>query len=119
MIWDQLKYFKEEEFQCACCGRADMDFDFLKKLDKAREIIGHPITINSGFRCPAHNNAVSSTGTTGPHVTGKAADLGLAYIEARNALPTLMLMFSGIGINQKGSGRFIHVDELARRIWTY
>jgi len=120
LIWDDLRYFEKYEFICKCgCGRADMEYEFLKKLDGARHTAGFPFPINSGYRCPEHNNAVSGTGLDGPHTTGKAADLGLSYNGARKALTILSETFSGIGLKQKGDSRFIHVDDLEPRIWTY
>jgi uncharacterized protein YcbK (DUF882 family) len=98
-----------------------MDQHFVEKLDAAREYLSLPFVITSGYRCAAHNDAVSDSGTTGPHTTGKAADIALSYQDARKALPTLSLRFGGIGLQQKGprDSRFIHVDDLAPRIWTY
>lgn len=122
MNWDKIAHFTADEFRCRCgCGLADMDEAFMVKLDQVRDYLCFPITISSGYRCPEHNNVVSGTGFTGPHTTGKAADLLLSYGQARTALTTLCLRFSGIGIQQKGpaKGRFIHVDTLADRVWTY
>ena len=48
----------------------------------------------------------------GSHASGKAIDIGVdrerAYIVLRTAMD--MGIFSGIGINQKGNSRFIHLD---------
>ena len=119
MIWD-FTYFTEDEFRCKCgCGRADMDEEFVRRLDLVRGRLDIPFAITSGFRCPEHNTKVSSTGASGPHTTGLAADIGLSRKNARDALSELSEAFSGIGINQKGDGRFIHVDMLGRRIWSY
>ena len=122
MDWSKVTHFKQSEFMCKCgCGKADMDEGFIKKLDAVREYLGFPLKINSGYRCPDYNNAVSSSGFNGPHTTGKAADIGISYGEARTALTTLCLHFSGIAMMQKGEakGRFIHVDTLAPRVWSY
>lgn len=113
-------WFTENEFRCQCgCGQANMQQGFVNKLNQLREDLGHPIGITSGFRCSSHNQAVSSTGAHGPHTTGRAADLNLSYERAREALTTISIMFNGVGINQRGDGRFIHVDDLGRRMWTY
>ena len=118
-MWNKIKHFSRDEFVCACCGEEKMDQEFLHKLDGARDLLDIPFVITSGYRCPAHNSAVSSTGETGPHTTGKAADIALSGKNARDALVMLAHVFNGIGLNQKGAGRFIHVDLLNRRIWTY
>ena len=43
-------------------------------LDPLREMYGKPITVNSGFRCPALNKAVKGSATS-QHMTGQAADI--------------------------------------------
>lgn len=43
-------------------------------LDPAREMLGRPVTVNSGYRCPELNKAVGGA-TTSQHVKGEAADL--------------------------------------------
>lgn len=104
-----------------------MDEYFVLKLDVLREKMGHPLLLTSGYRCPAHNSAVSSTGPNGPHTTGKAADIQISGAEAYRLVREAMLLgFAGIGVNQKGfhAGRFIHVDTLPTSsnrpmIWTY
>lgn len=42
-------------------------------LEEVRALLGHPISISSGFRCSALNKAVGSKPTS-RHVTGQAAD---------------------------------------------
>jgi uncharacterized protein YcbK (DUF882 family) len=104
-----------------------MDAVFLEQLDELRHMYGKPLIITSGYRCPDHNAAVSATGRTGPHTTGRAADL---RVDRRDALQLLKLAlalnFTGIGVNQKGNGRFLHVDNLPNAhgqprptIWSY
>lgn len=123
----KLRYFNRDEFKCHHCGENKMDEAFLVQLDELRHRCGFPLVITSGYRCPAHNQAVSTTGPKGPHTTGKAADLGVsrgqAYIVVRHAID---LNFWGIGIQQKGATRFIHVDTLTEpqhaprpTIWSY
>ena len=119
MNWADIVHFNPSEFTCSCCGVEQMDADFMRKLDAVRATFDFPFIISSGYRCPEHNQAVSSTGPSGPHTTGKACDIALSYESARAALVPLATAFSGIGINQKGPSRFIHVDDLDPRIWTY
>lgn len=117
--WSTVKYFKEEEFTCHHCGESNMDADFVAKLDEIREAMEVPITVTSGYRCPAHNAAVSTTGNNGPHTTGKAADIIVAPEHIRGLLTVAVMMFPGVGVNLKGTGRFIHVDNLKPRAWSY
>lgn len=43
-------------------------------LDPLRQAWGKPITVNSGYRCPALNRAVGGS-TTSQHMSGQAADI--------------------------------------------
>jgi uncharacterized protein YcbK (DUF882 family) len=111
------RYFTLDEFRCkgsACCGGAAyMHPGFIQALDDLRHEFGKPLFITSGYRCPQHNQRVSSTGANGPHTTGKAADIG---VRGKDALHLVGLAvkhgFTGVGVQQKGSGRFIHLDML-------
>jgi zinc D-Ala-D-Ala carboxypeptidase len=122
-----MRYFHLSEFACKHCGDNKMDQAFLKLVDELRHRYGKPLVVASGYRCSVHNSRVSSTGATGPHTTGQAVDFA---IDRANALELLRLAlgmgFTGIGVNQKGGGRFIHVDNLPNApgqprptVWSY
>lgn len=117
------QYFTNEELYCRCCGQMGMHNDFMSKIVILRRELGFAFPVTSGYRCPIHNSNVSSTGETGPHTTGRAIDIGVSYGNAVKLLKAAVHsdMFTGIGINQKGSGRFIHLDDIPEReaIWTY
>lgn len=119
-----MRYFKTEEFACKCCGISVMNTEFLEKLDELRHRYGKPLVVSSGYRCPKHNKKVSDTGANGPHTTGKAADLAVNREEAYNVLKIAFeLGFTGIGVAQKGTGRFIHLDTITGAgrptVWSY
>lgn len=125
MTW---RYFNLDEFRCNCCLKNEISTDLVDALDAIREQLGFPLLISSGYRCPAHNARVSSTGDNGPHTTGLAADIKIAGRQAYALLDkALEWGFTGIGINQRGdmSKRFIHLDLLSEperfrpTIWTY
>lgn len=54
-------------------------------LDPLRERLGKPITVNSGFRCPALNRAVGGAKTS-QHLMGEAADITAGSKEANRKL---------------------------------
>ena len=77
-------------------------------LQKAREELG-PIKINSFYRCSEHNSAISKTGKSGPHTTGKATDIFIANSQERKRfIDYFASKVTGLGI-AKG---FIHLDLL-------
>lgn len=44
------------------------------QLDKVRDLLGHPILVSSGFRCPELNAAVHGSPTSS-HMRGEAVDM--------------------------------------------
>lgn len=51
--------YTEDEFACRCgeCSRFTADYRLVNALEAIRADAGHhPIYLNSGFRCRAHNN---------------------------------------------------------------
>jgi uncharacterized protein YcbK (DUF882 family) len=112
-----FRHFTREEFACHgtdCCGGDNkIEDSFVELLDELREQCGFKLPVTSGYRCPIHNQRVSSTGANGPHTTGRAADLGVSRQRAHRVLELALKMgFTGIGLNQKGEGRFVHLDDL-------
>ena len=110
--WDpRWVNFNPEEFKCSCCGRLEVHSDLLDLLQKAREDLGFPITINSAYRCPTHNDNVSSTGLAGPHTTAKACDIHVSNSQHRKELIDYFSnKVTGLGIAQT----FIHIDILTK-----
>lgn len=103
-----------------------MDQKFMEKLVKFRELVGFPLPVTSGFRCPKHNYDVShKTSFTGPHTTGKAVDIQVSHERASRVIrASLNFGFMGIGIRQHGEHhkRIVHIDMIQRpyqQIWTY
>lgn len=56
-------------------------------LDPARERLGKPVVVNSGFRCPVHNTAVGGVYNS-QHVSGQAADV---YCEDNRRLAQIIV----------------------------
>jgi uncharacterized protein YcbK (DUF882 family) len=96
---------------------------FMAKLQALRMAYGKPMRITSGFRCAQHPIEAKKM-KPGAHASGCACDVAVdgqqAYHLIRHAL---QLGFTGIGVNQKTSGRFIHLDMLEEaprpNIWSY
>ena len=120
------KYFKESEFVCSHTGNVAMQQPFLDQLNVLRETYGKPLRITSGYRDPTHPIEAKKK-TPGAHTTGQAVDLAVARGDAYNLLVIALNMgFTGMGIAQKGTGRFIHLDTLTTSsthprptIWSY
>ena len=65
--------------------------------------------------------------TSGSHVSGKAADILIERAEAYKLLSLAFdVGFTGLGVNQKGGARFLHLDTIESSptrprptIWSY
>lgn len=53
-------------------------------LDPAREALGKPVVVNSGFRCPLHNKTVGGVYNS-QHVKGEAADIAPAGFKVQDS----------------------------------
>ena len=113
--------FSVSEMSCRCCGKEDMDSEFMRMLQELRNVVG-PLRITSGFRCDAHNDKVSKI-KNGPHTQAKASDILISGERAMLLFERARKIgFSGIGVSQKGPHhkRFVHVDTLERKaLWSY
>lgn len=117
------KYFTEAEFKCSHCGVAQMDQAFIDRLNELRQECGFAFRVSSGYRCPEHPIEAKKA-TSGAHTTGKAADIAVEGRQAHELLKQAMDMnFKGIGVQQKGAGRFIHLDDWTApnrpTVWSY
>lgn len=123
--WNAYDNFSKEEFDCKHTGKNEMQHEFMEKLQELRTIYGQPMRITSGFRDKTHPIEARKA-TSGAHTTGLACDIAVDRGNAYRLLViALELGFTGIGIQQKGSGRFIHLDIaegsnfLRPTIWSY
>lgn len=106
-----------------------VDPELMERLQILRYGLGFPLPVTSGYRGPDYNARVSSTGHTGPHTSGRAADISIHGERAHILLEAAFQVgFTGIGVNQKGpqQARFVHLDILAAgeaqprpRVWSY
>jgi hypothetical protein len=85
-----------------------------------RVALAFPFHINSGHRCSAYNARISNSGFDGPHTKG-AADVRASFERAYKLNKIAAELQMGIGLQQTGdiAGRYIHVDNLGARLWTY
>lgn len=123
MNWSDYPNFSAKEFACSHCGENEMKPDFMAKLQKLRTAYGKPLKITSGYRCAKHPIEAAKS-SPGAHASGCAADIGIQGAEAHKLLfLALQEGFTGIGVQQKGTGRFLHLDTLQGStrptVWSY
>ena len=125
MNWSDYPNFTEAEFACRHTGKCAMAPEFMARLQKLRGVYGKPMTITSGYRHPTHPIEAAKL-SPGAHSTGRAADIAVQGVEALRVLQlALQCGFTGIGLQQKGGGRFLHLDDISNgylprpALWSY
>ena len=106
-----VKYFNLSEFDSPdeVDSGDNMDLDFLRKLDEAREIVGIPFKVNSGYRSVNYNKKVGGVSNSS-HIKIPCC---AADIHANTSRDRFLIMSAAIkvGINRIGIGKnFIHLD---------
>tara|TARA_R110002153_G_scaffold160917_7_gene313311 strand:+ start:776 stop:1207 length:432 start_codon:yes stop_codon:yes gene_type:complete len=124
--WDN-KYFSPEEIACKESGILAYDERFLDAITQLRIKCDFPFTITSWYRHESHSIEKSKK-EPGVHCLGLACDIAVDRERAFIVLKEAMAMgcFLGIGFQQKGSNRFIHLDMASAQygilrptIWSY
>ena len=125
MNWHDYPNFHEAEFRCRHTGEARMVPEFMARLQRLRDAYGKPMQITSGFRHRTHPIEARKA-TPGAHSLGRACDVAVTGADAiRLIVLAAELGFTGIGVQQKGEGRFIHLDDVPWNIlprpalWSY
>lgn len=123
MDWSKVPNFKASEFNCSHCGKNEMQLEFMLKLQALRNAYGKPMRVTSGYRCKDHPIEAKKA-QPGAHASGCACDIGVDGADAHRLLGLAWAAgFTGVGVNQKGTGRFIHLDTLKGpmrpTVWSY
>jgi uncharacterized protein YcbK (DUF882 family) len=127
MSWES-PYFTSEEMKCSHTGLEKMDAKFMEMLTELRVAYAKPMRVTSAYRDATHPiEANKPLGKGGSHTTGRAADIAVERGEAYEVLKlALEIGFTGIGVAQKGSGRFLHLDicnsddgMIRPTVWSY
>jgi zinc D-Ala-D-Ala carboxypeptidase len=116
-------FFTSAEFQCQHCGKCEMDDGFMDRLLSIRKAYNRPMKITSGYRCAEHPIEAAKP-KPGAHSSGHAADVGAVGADAHELIRVALAHgITGLGVNQKGNGRFIHLDDLQEGsrpgVWSY
>lgn len=120
----EIKYFSTSEFDSPDDEDSgeNMDINFLRMLDEAREIAGIPFKITSGYRTPNHNTSVGGVITSSHmNIPCNACDIYSSDSSTRYKIINSLLK---VGVNRIGIGRnFIHCDTDKNKsqevIWHY
>lgn len=122
--WSQYPNFSEREFRCSHTGLCEMRPELLEILQDIRNEYGKPMPISSGYRAPSHPIEAAKS-KPGSHAMGVAADIAVSGPDALRIVELAIKHgIRRIGIHQRGTGRFIHLDIGGHglpspAIWTY
>jgi hypothetical protein len=116
--WRVSEHFSLIEFVCHCprCQavgpsliEGKIDPILVQSLERLREILGKPITINSGYRCRDHNAEVGGAKQS-QHVFGRAADIHVKGVDQKTLAEIAERVedFEAGGIGTYP--RWVHVD---------
>lgn len=121
--WPNFKY---EEFACKHTGENYMDPGVIDKLQELRSECDFPFIITSAYRSENHPAEVNKK-KPGTHTKGIAIDILVSGSQAYEVVALApQFGFTGIGVQQKGKDRFIHLDvdgekfgKIRPYIWSY
>jgi hypothetical protein len=109
--------FSSYEFACKCCGMSNPNPRLVEALQEYRDLIGNPVIISSGGRCPSPNEPNPSHHRVAYNHYSNAADCimpGMHLIDAyMAALEIEAFHHGGIGIYPRADNPingFLHLD---------
>ena len=96
-FWDEIQYFKRDEFRCKCGGKycngfpAEPKEQMVRIADQLRKKLGVPITVVSGLRCPTWNTLQGGVENS-QHMYGEACDIyasGMSQLRVETELDNI------------------------------
>lgn len=110
---------------CTHTGEERMNPRFMAKLTALRSAYGKPIIVTSGYRSITHPIEAKKD-KAGAHTRGRACDIACSGADAHKLIRLALEIFPRVGISQKGTARFIHVDDMKKsegfispHVWSY
>lgn len=113
-FWEEIRFFKREEFRCKCGGRhcggfpAEPSEALARLADRVRSHFGAVMTVSSGVRCITHN-AVVGGAVASRHMAGKAMDF---CVRGKSAPEVLAFVQSQKDVRYAYAidGSYVHMD---------
>lgn len=110
---DLSAHFSRHELECPCCGKYIYSARLLALAEKVRAILGKPMAVHSGTRCPAHNAKVGGSPHS-QHLLGRALDFHVSGLSPRQTRDAILAAakrkqlpeLGGIGLYDWG----VHID---------
>jgi uncharacterized protein YcbK (DUF882 family) len=116
------EHFSEQELACHHCGVNNCQQSIVNALEQFRAVVGKPVLVNDGYRCPVHNAEVGGVSDS-EHVQGIAADItveGMTGAQLEEAAKQCSLVTA---FGRSDSPPYIHIDTRSvnqgRVMWAY
>lgn len=113
---DELAGTSKREFKQKNLDEAQKQMGKMYQLagfaERVREIIGHPLIINSGYRCVALNNALKGS-LTSQHLLAEAIDIRTNAKTPNEIFQILVasdLKYDQIILEKVGNAQWVHVS---------
>ena len=113
-FWEEIRWFRREEFKCKCGGRycggfpAEMQESVVRIADAARAHFGKPAHVVSGLRCEkwnAHEGGMANS----QHMYGEACDLRIDGVDSET-LRQFVASQPGHRYSYRINGTNVHFD---------
>lgn len=102
----------EAQETCSCFGSVKIHPDLRDLLQNARDVIGKPLVVNSGYRCKTHNDSRAVNGSpVSQHMHGLAADVSIVGLGME--IDDVIDVFANQGAVRIGKypiRKFVHVS---------
>lgn len=107
------QHFSKAEFACNHCGKLHPSGvmpprELLVILESVRARFGVPVVVNSGYRCPVHNENVGGAKAS-RHMEGDASDIMVKGVDPKEVYKYLDAMVGDAG-GVGSYSNFTHVD---------
>ena len=91
-FWEEIRYFRREEFRCTCGGRGCDGFPaeprerLVRNAETVRSHFGKAVIVSSGVRCPLRNSELPGSAENSLHLSGRAMDFAVSGVGAQTVL---------------------------------
>ena len=113
-FWQEIRYFRREEFRCTCGGRGCNGFPaepserLIRNAEMTRIHFGNIADVSSGVRCGLRNAELPGSAAKSLHLRGKAMDFQIRGISAEE-LCAYVRILPGVEEAYAIDGQFVHM----------
>lgn len=113
-FWQEIRYFRREEFRCTCGGRGCNGFPaepserLIRNAEMTRIHFENIADVSSGVRCGLRNAELPGSAANSLHLRGKAMDFRIRGISAEE-LCAYVRTLPGVEEAYAIDGQFVHM----------